>query len=198
MSESLSRRDFLGASSCVAAGSVFVGETPGLGAPAVHIRPQSRPIAVASGNGLRAVERAGQLMAEGVDTLDAAIEGVKIQELDPEDSSVGYGGLPNEEGVVQLDASCMHGPTRRAGAVAKYVLLYTDHIFLVGEGAKRFALSYGFEEEELLTESSRERWLQWRANRSENDDWLNVPGGEQMIPRSTGTINCNVSGTSMV
>jgi N4-(beta-N-acetylglucosaminyl)-L-asparaginase len=204
VSESLSRRDFLGASSCIAAGSVFAGETPGLGAPAVHIRPPSRPIAVASGNGLSAVERAGQLMAEGVDTLDAAIEGVKIQELDPEDSSVGYGGLPNEEGVVQLDASCMHGPTRRAGAVgalegiktpsvvAKYVLLYTDHVFLVGEGAKRFALSYGFEEENLLTESSRERWLQWRANHSANDDWLNVPSGEQMISRSTGTINCNV------
>ena len=204
MSDSLSRREFLGASSCIAAGSVIGGEEAGMAAPAVHIRPQSRPIAVASSNGLRAVERAGQLMADGVDTLDAAIEGVKIQELDPEDSSVGYGGLPNEDGVVQLDASCMHGPTRRAGAVgalegiktpsvvAKYVLLYTNHIFLVGEGAKRFALSYGFEEEDLLTEASRERWLRWRANRGENDDWLNVPGNDPMVPRSTGTINCNV------
>ena len=204
MSDSLSRREFLGASSCIAAGSVIGGEEAGMAAPAVHIRPQTRPIAVASSNGLRAVERAGQLMADGVDTLDAAIEGVKIQELDPEDSSVGYGGLPNEDGVVQLDASCMHGPTRRAGAVgalegiktpsvvAKYVLLYTNHIFLVGEGAKRFARSYGFEEEDLLTEASRERWLRWRANRGENDDWLNVPGNDPMVPRSTGTINCNV------
>jgi N4-(beta-N-acetylglucosaminyl)-L-asparaginase len=204
VSDSLSRREFLGASSCIAAGSVIGGEEAGMAAPAVHIRPQTRPIAVASSNGLRAVERAGQLMADGVDTLDAAIEGVKIQELDPEDSSVGYGGLPNEDGVVQLDASCMHGPTRRAGAVgalegiktpsvvAKYVLLYTNHIFLVGEGAKRFALSYGFEEEDLLTEASRHRWLRWRANRGENDDWLNVPGSDPMAPRSTGTINCNV------
>lgn len=204
MSDSLSRREFLGASSCIAAGSVIGGEEAGMAAPAVHIRPQARPIAVASSNGLRAVERAGQLMADGVDTLDAAIEGVKIQELDPADASVGYGGLPNEDGVVQLDASCMHGPTRRAGAVgalegiktpsvvAKYVLLYTNHIFLVGEGAKRFALSYGFEEEDLLTETSRERWLHWRANRGENDDWLNVPGSDPMVPRSTGTINCNV------
>jgi len=204
VSDSLSRRDFLGASSCIAAGTVMGGVDAGLAAPAVHIRPPSRPIAVASSNGLRAVERAGQLMADGVDTLDAAIEGVKIQELDPEDMSVGYGGLPNEDGVVQLDASCMHGPTRRAGAVgalegiktpsvvAKYVLLYTNHIFLVGEGAKRFALSYGFEEEDLLTEAARERWLRWRANRGENDDWLNVPAAEQMIPRVTGTINCNV------
>ena len=97
MSDSLSRRAFLGASSCIAAGGVLGGDHAMTGAPAVHIRPQSGPIAVASGNGLRAVERAGQLMAQGVDTLDAAIEGVKIQELDPEDSSVGYGGLPSAE-----------------------------------------------------------------------------------------------------
>lgn len=204
MSESLSRREFLGASACIAAGKHAAVDAATVGAPAVHIRPQIRPVAVASANGFRAVERAGQLMIDGVDTLDAAIEGVKIQELDPEDMSVGYGGLPNEEGVVQLDASCMHGPTRRAGAVgalegiktpsvvAKYVLLYTNHIFLVGEGAKRFALSYGFEEEDLLTEQSRARWLRWRANRGEDDDWLNVPDSEQVLPRSTGTINCNV------
>ena len=104
-----------------------------------------------------------ELVLGGTDTLDAAVEGVKIQELDPSDNSVGYGGLPNEDGVVQLDASCMHGPTRRAGAVAalegiktpsevaRLVLKYTDHILLVGEGAKRFALSYGFKEEDLLT-----------------------------------------------
>jgi N4-(beta-N-acetylglucosaminyl)-L-asparaginase len=143
-----------------------------------------------------------------MDTLDAAIEGVKIQELDPNDSSVGYGGLPNEEGVVQLDASCMHGPTRRAGAVgalegiktpsvvAKYVLLYTDHIMLVGEGAKRFALSYGFKEEDLLTDSSRERWLQWRANRGPDDDWINVAENEGMAIRPTGTINLNAINTN--
>ena len=106
-------------------------------------------------------------MRQGADTLDAAVEGVKIQELDPEDTSVGYGGLPNELGVVQLDASCMHGPSKRAGAVAclegiktpsevaRLVLKYTDHILLVGEGAKRFALSFGFQEEDLLTPKSR-------------------------------------------
>jgi N4-(beta-N-acetylglucosaminyl)-L-asparaginase len=75
--------------------------------------------------------------------------------------------------------------------VAKYVLLYTDHIMLVGEGAKRFALSYGFKEEDLLTERSREAWLRWRANRGDNDDWLNVPDDAQMVPRPTGTINLN-------
>ncbi len=205
MPDSLSRRDFFGAASGLAAGAVLA---PGLGAavdaPAVH-RARAGTAAVASGNGLRAVERAGRLMLEGADTLDAAIEGVKIQELDPEDWSVGYGGLPNEDGVVQLDASCMHGPSRRAGAVgalegiktpsmvAKYVLLYTDHIMLVGEGAKRFALSYGFEEEDLLTDRSREVWLRWRANRGAEDDWINVDEDERMVPeRPTGTINCNV------
>jgi N4-(beta-N-acetylglucosaminyl)-L-asparaginase len=147
-----------------------------------------------------------ELILGGTDTLDAAVEGVKIQELDPEDDSVGYGGLPNEDGVVQLDASCMHGPSRRAGAVAalegiktpsevaRLVLKYTDHILLVGEGAKRFALSYGFREEDLLTPASRQRWLEWRANRGNDDDWLDVPEGERMVarPRPTGTINLDV------
>ena len=204
MAESLSRRDFVGAASSLAAG-LALGVTPqsARGAPTVIVRPAGRNAAVASANGLRAVTRVGQLLAQGMDTLDAAVEGVKIQELDPEDMSVGYGGLPNEEGVVQLDASCMHGPTRRAGAVAalegiktpsevaKYVLTYTDHVLLVGEGAKRFALSYGFKEENLLTDKAREEWLRWRANRGQTDDWINVPADAKMA-RPTGTINCNV------
>ena len=158
MSEPLSRRTFLGASG-VAAATVALPST----SAAILGRGAGRPAAVSSANGLRAVNRAMELMLGGTDTLDAAVEGVKIQELDPDDDSVGYGGLPNEDGVVQLDASCMHGPTRRAGAVAalegiktpsevaRLVLKYTDHILLVGEGAKRFALSYGFKEEDLLT-----------------------------------------------
>ncbi len=168
------------------------------------MRGAARPAAVSSHNGLRAVHRAMELVLQGTDTLDAAIEGVKIQELDPADNSVGYGGLPNEDGVVQLDASCMHGPTRRAGAVAalegiktpsevaRLVLLHTDHILLVGEGAKRFALSYGFKEEDLLTPESRQRWLEWRANRGPDDDWLDVPAGTPMVARPTGTINLNL------
>ncbi len=205
MPDSLSRREFLGTASGLAAGAV-VGPalTVSRDAPAVHIRPPSRTVAIASAHGERAVQRAGELILRGLDTLDAAIEGVKIQELDPDDQSVGYGGLPDERGVVQLDASCMHGPTRRAGAVgalegiktpsvvAKYVLLYTDHIMLVGEGAKRFALSYGFKEENLLTNASRERWLRWRANHGADDDWINVPDDKKMAVRPTGTINCNV------
>jgi N4-(beta-N-acetylglucosaminyl)-L-asparaginase len=198
MSPPVSRRTFLGASGLAAAATAFP-------AASALVRPRAaKPAAVSSSNGLRAVNRAMELMLKGTDTLDAAVEGVKIQELDPADNSVGYGGLPNEHGVVQLDASCMHGPTRRAGAVAalegiktpsevaRLVLKYTDHIMLVGEGAKRFALSYGFKEEDLLTPESRQLWLEWRANRGPDDDWLEVPEKEPMVARPTGTINLDV------
>jgi N4-(beta-N-acetylglucosaminyl)-L-asparaginase len=205
MLSALTRRGFLGA-----AGAAAVSlRLPSLGAaaiaaPAVLRRRTARAAAVSSANGLPAVSRAMELLLQGTDTLDAAIEGVKIQELDPTDNSVGYGGLPNEDGVVQLDASCMHGPTKRAGAVAalegiktpsevaKLVMLYTNHILLVGEGAKRFALSYGFKEEDLLTPESRQAWLEWRANRGPNDDWLDVAPKTPMVARPTGTINLDV------
>ncbi|RPF79836.1 MAG: asparaginase [Rhodothermaceae bacterium TMED105] len=157
-----------------------------------------KTLAVGSRNALRGVERAVSMMSEGKDPLDAAVEGVKIQELDPNDMSVGYGGLPNEHGVVQLDASCMHGPTKRAGAVgclegiktpsevAKAVLELTDHIMLVGEDAKTFALQLGFEEENLLTERAREAWLRWKRNLNPNDNWLN---DDESNPYSTGTVH---------
>jgi N4-(beta-N-acetylglucosaminyl)-L-asparaginase len=206
VSESLSRREFVRST----AAGLAAGAALGIPHPMRALRPlpaasrwASKPVAISSANGLRAVQKAFDLLVQGADTLDAVIEGVKIQELDPNDDSVGYGGLPNAEGVVQLDASCMHGPSKRAGAVgcleniktpsevAKLVLKYTNHIFLVGEGAKRFALSYGFKEENLLTDSSRQKWLAWRANRSPNDDYLDVPEAEPMVVRPTGTINCN-------
>ncbi|MFN3322097.1 MAG: N(4)-(beta-N-acetylglucosaminyl)-L-asparaginase [Bryobacteraceae bacterium] len=133
-------------------------------------------LVIASSNGLRACARAMEYLDKGRDTLDAVIAGVNINEEDPEDSSVGYGGLPNEEGVVELDACVMHGPTRRAGSVAslrniKYpsqvariVMEQTDHIMLVGDGALRFARAHGFEEENLLTEKSRLAWLVWKQS----------------------------------
>lgn len=142
---------------------------------AVQAQP-ARPknIVISSNNGLRCCARAMEILKSGGDTLDAVIAGVNINEEDPEDTSVGYGGLPNEEGVVELDASLMHGPTRRAGSVAslrnikypskvaKLVMTETDHIMLVGEGALRFAKAYGFPEENLLTEKSRLAWLVWK------------------------------------
>lgn len=138
----------------------------------------SRPknIVIASSNGLRACAKAMEMLKSGADTLDAVIAGVNINELDPEDTSVGYGGLPNEEGVVELDASVMHGPTRRCGAVAsirnvktpsnvaKLVMEQTDHVMLVGEGAWRFAKAWGYKEEDLLTEKSRLAWMVWKQS----------------------------------
>jgi N4-(beta-N-acetylglucosaminyl)-L-asparaginase len=174
----------------------------------------TRPVVIASGNGIRGVARAYDMIArQNADTLDAIIAGVNIQELDPEDQSVGLGGLPNEEGVVQLDASCMHGPTRRAGAVAglediatpslvaKAVMDHTDHILLAGAGAKKFALRMGFMEQNLLTEKSRQDWLRWKSCLNPADYWLdpsppprtsNLPLEDPLRVKFTnGTINMN-------
>ena len=206
MSDALNRRDVIasaGGAAVAAALPLPLGTFP---APGIRLPGIAKPVAISSANSLAPVTKAAELVIQGADTLDAAVEGVKIQELDPTDQSVGYGGLPNEEGVVQLDASCMHGPSKRAGAVAclegiktpsevaKLVLKYTNHILLVGEGAKRFALSYGFKEEDLLTPASRAAWLEWRANRGHEDDYLDVGTGEgqSMLHRVTGTINLNV------
>ena len=166
----------------------------------------TRPIVISSANssrgpngevfqsGIACVTRAMEIVKAGGDTLDAVVAGVNIVELDPRDSSVGYGGLPNEDGDVELDASVMHGPSRRAGAVAslrhiktpssvaKLVLERTDHILLVGEGALRFALKHGFQKEELLTESSRKAWLAWKEGLNPTDGWGPSPlrtAGEQ-------------------
>ena len=205
MPDRVSRRSFLEtAAGGLAASAVSIPHAmrPPRPLPPVA-RWAAKPVIIASANGLRAVQQAFDLIMQGVDPLDAAIEGVKIQELDPTDQSVGYGGFPNADGVVQLDASCMHGPTKRAGGVgclegiktasevAKLVLKYTNNVFLVGEGAKRFALSYGFKEEDLLTDATRQAWLQWRANLNPDDDYLNVPDTEPMVARPTGTINCD-------
>jgi len=173
------------------------------------------PVVVASANGIRGVARAYDMITkQNADTLDAIIAGVNIEELDPDDQAVGLGGLPNEEGVVELDASCMHGPTKRAGAVAalqdiatpsnvaKAVMDYTDHILLVGPGAKKFALEMGFKEQNLLTEKSRQDWLRWKACLNPNDNWLDNPGTPPPADKvayddplhvkfTTGTINMN-------
>jgi N4-(beta-N-acetylglucosaminyl)-L-asparaginase len=150
--------------------------------PLIRLEAQSRPrsVVISSANrnngGVNCCSKAMEVIKSGGDTLDAVIAGVNIVELDPRDNSVGYGGLPNEDGVVELDASCMHGPTRRGGAVgalrniktpsrvAKAVMEETDHMMLVGDGALRFARAMGFKEEDLLTEESRIAWLTWKKS----------------------------------
>ncbi|MFB3827435.1 MAG: N(4)-(beta-N-acetylglucosaminyl)-L-asparaginase [Bryobacteraceae bacterium] len=183
--------------------------------PAAAHMAAAKAIVISSANGLRACQRAMEVLRSGGDTLDAVIAGVNINEEDPEDSSVGYGGLPNEEGVVELDASVMHGPSRRAGAVgalrniktpskvAKLVMEQTDHIMLVGEGALRFARAQGFKEENLLTEKSRQAWLAWKQSQRDSGGHNNWgPGLDAPRPKKTawieevvahpptGTINC--------
>jgi N4-(beta-N-acetylglucosaminyl)-L-asparaginase len=207
MTIDVSRRDFLlsGAAALpLASGITHAASAAGSVAPAVILRPDARPCVLAAATGFGGVQRAYELIMRGGDTLDAAVECVKVPELDPTEASVGFGGLPNADGVVQLDASCMHGPTRRAGAVgclegiktpsevARLVLRYTDHVLLVGEGAQRFAVSFGYSIENLLTDASRQAWLRWRANLSPNDAYLDVPQGEVFPRPPTGTVNCNV------
>jgi N4-(beta-N-acetylglucosaminyl)-L-asparaginase len=142
-----------------------------------------RPIIICANNGRNYLDDAFLFLKNGGDTLDAALRVVKGPEDDPNDDSVGLGGLPNEEGVVELDACCMHGPTRRAGSVggvrniknvslvAKAVMEHTGHVMLVGEGAERFAVAVGFPRENLLTERSRKIWLLWKETHSTDDWW---------------------------
>ncbi|MBX7118895.1 MAG: N(4)-(beta-N-acetylglucosaminyl)-L-asparaginase [Gemmatimonadaceae bacterium] len=195
------RRDFLTSSAAAAAALSLRPQQAAAAAPTPRITA-SRPVVISSANGLRGVKVAYDRLTRGADTLDAIIAGVNIQELDADDQSVGIGGLPNADGVVQLDASCMHGPTKRAGSVgalegiatpslvAKAVMDYTDHIMLVGEGAKRFALAMGFKEQELLTEKTRQDWLRWRARLNKDDAWLDHDD-DVAIKFTTGTINMN-------
>lgn len=223
---SINRRDFL-VSGVVAAASAVVADKAGaIGITSVVDRSQTqprvfagRPVVISAANGNRSKDQAGKtgveiaydMLSRGGDPLDAVIAGVNVVELDPTDQSVGLGGLPNEEGVVELDASCMHGPTKRAGAVgaiqdiatpslvAKAVMDYTDHIFLVGEGARRFAIEMGFKPQNLLTEESRRDYLRWKANLNPDDAWLNYdepgqpPRTSRLAPRPRGDASADTS-----
>jgi N4-(beta-N-acetylglucosaminyl)-L-asparaginase len=221
----ISRRDFVRT-------GILTGATLGSSArrvsgqsPAVVTR-SARPVVIASGNGNRyrnggnatCVEEAFRRLTAGGDVLDALIAGVNIVELDPEDTSVGFGGLPNADGVVQLDACCMHGSKRRAGGVAalegvrtpslvaKAIMEHTDHHLLAGEGAQRFARNLGFTiEDDLNTPRSRQLWLEWKRRTDPLHfldpaarDVARFEAGLQMVAEGLidrehffGTINCN-------
>ncbi|WP_218082368.1 N(4)-(beta-N-acetylglucosaminyl)-L-asparaginase [Anthocerotibacter panamensis] len=212
MDSTFTRRGFLHGTASAATGLSLTAQLPATAQPL-------QPVVVSSANGLRATQKAMDLMHKGADTLAAVVAGVNIVEDDPNDNSVGYGGLPNEDGEVELDASVMHGPTKRAGAVAalrniknpsqvaKLVMERTDHLLLSGEGALRFALAHGFKKENLLTDASRMVWLRWKETLSTRDDWgpglsileddelAQTPEQQQLLDRiianrPTGTINC--------
>ena len=215
------RRDLIRSAAVLPLG--IAAQSRGRGSDPLRGSDPRRPVVIASANekksgdfgGVAAVKKAWDVLLAGGDPVEAVVSGVNIVENDPDDVSVGYGGIPNEEGVVQLDASVMDGRTMKAGAVgaleriknpsrvAKLVLERTNRVFLVGEGALKFARAHGIPEENLLTERSRKIWLLWKERLSKKDDWRDAAGeiedpdirwyiekyGEEDFRQ--GTINCN-------
>jgi N4-(beta-N-acetylglucosaminyl)-L-asparaginase len=225
MNKKIKRRDFM-RTGAVASLALVTPKINASQSPTVLIQSAVKPVVIASANGNRykhdgnvtSVQKAFNMITQGADVLDAVIAGVNICELDPLDDSVGYGGLPNADGVVQLDASCMHGPKKRAGAVgglegvrtpslvAQAVLENTDHHLIVGKGAQTFARNMGFKiEDDLNTDHSRKKWLEWKR-RIDPSHYLNPKEraevwyreGLKMVAEGLidaehfyGTINCN-------
>lgn len=196
------RRDFITSAAGLGASLPLLAALPGRAQEKSNPR---RPLILCSRGEDWAdkVLRPGWSVLEGGgNILDAVEKSARVTELDPEDRSVGYGGLPNEDGVVQLDASFMDGRTHNCGSVAaleniktpssvaRLVMERTDHIHLVGAGALQFARAHGFREENLLTDESRKIWLRWKENLSDKDDWLPPKDGDYNLDkRPTGTIN---------
>jgi N4-(beta-N-acetylglucosaminyl)-L-asparaginase len=183
------RRDFLGtAVASSAAPLIALNSTDAIATTsdephdhAAHIHPKPvrpsvprLPALICRMAGTTAIDEAYQTLAEGRDTLDSALHVTQAQEDDPDDQSTGRGGLPTEQGEVQLDASCIHGPTRRGAAIAcvsgirnasllaRTAMEHSDYPLLVGQGAQRLALAHGFSKEELLTDRSRKMWTAWQ------------------------------------
>jgi N4-(beta-N-acetylglucosaminyl)-L-asparaginase len=225
MTKNIKRREFMRTSAV--AGLTLAGtKSSVLQFPNILVQSSVKPIVISSANGNRyknggdmtAVHKAFTMITGGSDVLDAVIAGVNIVELDPLDDSVGYGGLPNADGIVQLDSSCMHGPKKRAGAVAsleglrtpslvaRAVLDYTDHHLIVGKGAQTFARNLGFKiEDDLNTDNSRKKWLEWKR-RIDPEHYLDPKKRAEAGHRAAlemlalgrireenmhGTINCN-------
>lgn len=225
MTKKMKRRDFI-RTGAVAGLTLAAAKTDVAGFPLILQQSAVKPLVISSANGNRfknggnvtAVQKAFTMMTGGADVLDSVVAGVNIVELDPLDDSVGYGGLPNADGIVQLDSSVMHGPKKRAGAVgalegvrtpslvAKAVLENTDHHLIVGKGAQEFARNMGFKiEDDLNTENSRKQWLEWKR-RSDPQHYLDPKKREaagrkaalEMLAEGLireenlhGTINCD-------
>lgn len=182
MKSAMNRRNFLYRGLGLGAGTLMLRNFKVFGQP----QGQGLPMIVTSHTNLtgqKALEKGWEILTGGGSAVDAIEAAANIIEVDPQDTSVGYGGLPNEDGVVQLDASIMDGKTYNAGAVAcleniktpvsvaRIVMERTDHIMLVGQGALEFAKAWGFTEENLLTEKARQIWLRWKESLNPDDDW---------------------------
>jgi N4-(beta-N-acetylglucosaminyl)-L-asparaginase len=178
------RRDFLSIGAVAAAGltagrDALAETTESL----KNMKPPAKPVIITRVTGDQAIQEAYQMLLDGADTLDAAHHICLGRENDPRDHSVGIGGLPNEDGVVELDSCCMHGPSRRAGAVggvrnirnvcqlSRKVYEHTSHVMMVGEGAEKFAVDLGFQRENLLTDDARKMWMLWKESNSQMDWW---------------------------
>lgn len=230
-SQRLSRRMLLGgtlasgaAAMACSSASAWTAQSGDKPSPSRGASRRDFPVLIGSANALAGMKLHYAKLQGGGDPLDVALEVVKIAEADPNDDSVGLGGLPNEDGVVQLDAACMYGPRHKSGAVAcienilhpsevaRLVMERTDHCLLVGRGAYEFARKHGFPHVDLLTEASRKKWLEWKENHSSTDDWLPPPPKvpyQGVLPtepkkvaleldrrekRQTGTIHCSAMG----
>jgi N4-(beta-N-acetylglucosaminyl)-L-asparaginase len=207
MQQAIHRRHFLGTTAAASFGALALG--------AAEPKPTGprRPLVIASGN-LRTVEIAMEMITKGHDPLDAAIAGVAIVEADPNDHTVGLGGTPNEDGVVELDAAVMHGPTHGGGAVAalrnimhpaavaRVVMKKTRHVLLVGDNALKFAREQGFPETDLLTDETRRAWIAWKESRLRGDSRIPVPLAQleptvrELVAKPVhGTIHCSALDT---
>src|SRR5437016_1604582 len=221
----MKRRDFMIGSAAAGVVAAPAASSKGNG-PTMLVPAAVKPLVISSANGNifknggpeTCVQKAFGLITAGTDVLDALVAGVNIVELDPLDDSVGYGGLPNADGVVQLDSCCMHGPRRRAGGVAaiegvrtpskvaQLVMDTTDHVLIVGKGAQDFARNMGLKiEDDLNTEKSRSLWLEWKRRvdpehyldpKKRSQAWYEA--GLQMVREGLidpehywGTINCD-------
>ncbi|MBN1223214.1 MAG: N(4)-(beta-N-acetylglucosaminyl)-L-asparaginase [Candidatus Aminicenantes bacterium] len=214
MTNKMSRRNFFSQSFKLGAGTFLAKSMPSFQAG----QSGRIPMIISSHwneTGKKAVETGWEILASGGNILDAVEKAANIIELDAEGLGVGYGGLPNEEGIVQLDASIMDGKTYNAGSVAaleniktpcsvaRIVMERTDHVMLVGKDALKFAKKWGFKEEDLLTDKARQIWLKWKENISKDDDW-GPPDHIKTIKNNVSTLNSDdddverVTGTTNV
>src|SRR5579885_2142167 len=193
----MTRRDFLSQAAATAAGLVSI-PSPAQSAESVkHLAPPQKPVIVTRETGDNTIDEAYKMLLDGADTLDVCNHICMGREDEPNDRSVGYGGLPNEDGIVELDACCMHGPTRTAGSVgaiqnirhaslvARLIMERSGHVMLTGLGAEHFAVMYGFKREDLLTDDARKMWLLWKESRTSQNFWgppMSAPGGKDANP----------------